>query len=79
MQEIELKPCPFCGVVPTIRWEEWKDISKTAGIYVLEAKHRERCFLRLMNGMNDSGKMSSNNLRLLEETWNERISEDDLK
>lgn len=74
-----LKPCPFCGVVPTLEWEEWKEISETAGVYVLEANHREQCFFRMMNGMNSVGRMSSSNLRRLEEVWNDRFFEDGLK
>ena len=31
MTTYELKPCPFCGVMPHIYWEAWKDISRMRG------------------------------------------------
>ena len=72
MSETKLKPCPFCGVVPTIRWEPWPEISEDSGIYNLEAEHKPDCFIRLINGMNMFGRSSSMNKEWLLETWNNR-------
>lgn len=69
----ELKPCPFCGVVPTIEWEPWEEISKTAGIFNLEANHTPDCFLHQMNGLNIKGRMSAFNKTVLILAWNRRI------
>lgn len=68
----ELKSCPFCGVVPTIEWEPWEEISKTAGIFNLEANHKPECFLYNMNGLNIKGRMSRQNITLLVDAWNRR-------
>ena len=73
MSDIKLKPCPFCGVVPQIRWEPWAEISSDAGIYKLDARHREGCFIRAINGMNPTGGSSSSNKEHLIETWNRRV------
>ena len=72
MQENELKPCPFCGVVPTIVWEAWKDISETNGVYKLKAKHDKNCFIYTMIGLNLTGDMTSSSRERLEEVWNRR-------
>lgn len=72
----ELKPCPFCGAIPTIEWEKWGEISETSGIYVLEANHKSCCFIRLMNGMNITGRMSAWNKTMLADAWNRRKSDD---
>lgn len=69
---VELKPCPFCGVVPTIEWEPWKEISKTAGVFVLEANHKSSCFIYQMNGLNTKGRMSAFNKTVLIDAWNRR-------
>lgn len=68
----ELKPCPFCGVTPRIRREQWREISETSGAYVLEAKHRAGCFIRSMNGTNLDGRMTAFNEKCLIEAWNRR-------
>ena len=69
----ELKPCPFCGAVPVIEWEAWKEISETSGIYVLQANHRTGCFIRAMNGTNATARMSASCKGVLQKTWNRRI------
>lgn len=73
----KLKPCPFCGIVPRLYWESWKEISETSGIYVLEADHRKGCFIRSMNGTSRKGRMSSCNKKSLIEAWSRRTSDDD--
>ena len=76
MSEIELKPCPFCGVVPKIEWEPWKDISETSGVYALTAEHKDGCYISLMNGFNLNGRMSAFCKKVLEEAWNRRVDND---
>lgn len=73
MTEIKLKPCPFCGVVPKIEWEPWKEISETSGIYKLTAEHKRSCFLALMDGFYCNGMMSAFCKNVLEEAWNRRV------
>lgn len=73
----ELKPCPFCGIIPTIHWEKWREINDEAGCYVLEAPHPIGCFIRSMNGTNTTGRMSSFNKDVLVERWNTRIEVSD--
>ena len=71
----ELKRCPFCGVAPRLYWESWSEISENAGTYVLEADHRNCCFIVSMNGFNITGKMTSFNKDFLIEAWNGRVEE----
>ena len=71
----ELKPCPYCGVTPKIRWEQWREISETSGAYVLDANHRYGCFFRSMNGTNYCGRMSAFNEKCLVEAWNRRVEQ----
>jgi hypothetical protein len=66
----ELKPCPFCGAIPTIEYEP--DISHNSGIYRLSAKHDNTCFIRKMNGMNKYGEMSDRNKDIIVSAWNRR-------
>ena len=68
----ELKPCPFCGVMPHIYWEAWKDISPDAGVWKLEANHKDSCYITHINGMNISGRSSARRLSQLVEWWNHR-------
>ena len=68
----ELKPCPWCGVIPTVIWEEWKDISPTCGIYKIKANHLRGCYIRKINGMNLTGEASSKSAERLVESWNRR-------
>ena len=72
MGNFKLLPCPFCGAIPKIRWEPWKDISETAGVYVLEANHKVGCFIVQMNGTNYKGRMSAFNDDVLKKAWNTR-------
>lgn len=74
MADIKLKPCPFCGATPKLYWESWDEISATSGCYVLEAKHKNECFIALMNGFNFSGRMSSFNEKHLIDAWNRRVN-----
>lgn len=77
LQETNLKPCPFCGAVPTIKWEAWKEISPTCGIWVLEAEHRNGCYIRFMNGTNSTGQACGTNKQRLADAWNKRASNDE--
>lgn len=71
----ELRKCPFCGVIPRLYWEAWKEISESAGTYVLEANHKNSCFIYRMNGMNSKGRMSAFNKECLIEAWNRRVGD----
>ena len=73
----ELKPCPFCGAVPRLYWEPWKEISPTCGIYVLEADHKDSCYISHINGMNLTGRTSASNKKCLIDWWNRRASDDE--
>ena len=68
----KLKPCPFCGVTPHIYWEAWKDISPDAGVWKLEANHKDSCYITHINGTNISGRSSAKGLSQLVEWWNHR-------
>ncbi len=72
----KLKPCPFCGAVPRLYWEPWKEISPTCGIYVLEAEHKDSCYISHINGMNLTGRTSASNKKCLIDWWNRRASDD---
>ena len=72
MTTYELKPCPFCGVMPHIYWEAWKDISPDAGVWKLEANHKDSCYITHINGTNISGRSSARRLSQLVEWWNHR-------
>ena len=71
----QLKPCPFCGAIPTIHWEKWEEISVKSGIYVLNAYHDFECFIRRMNGMNIKGEMCAYTKERLIEVWNRRVTD----
>ena len=62
----KLKPCPFCGAIPTIQ--------KSDFCWQLSAEHEKGCFIRHMNGMNGNGKMSAYSKDVLIETWNRRAN-----
>jgi hypothetical protein len=82
MGEIKLKPCPFCGVSPTM----YCDITNWRGVpvykrneqgyrpktYVLKAEHKPGCYIRVMNGTNSSGESVAFNWEFLVEAWNRR-------
>ena len=72
----ELKPCPFCGEIPTIKWESWKEISPDSGIYVLECHHKNECYIPHINGLNVTGRTIANSKQVLIDWWNRRISDD---
>ena len=72
---MELKPCPWCGAIPTIKWVEWKEISPDCGIYRLEADHLDGCYIRMINGMNLTGQASSNSKERLADAWNRRTND----
>lgn len=71
----ELKPCPFCGVVPKLWWEAWREISPVSGCYHLEAQHTKDCYILHMNGMNSTGRTSAFNKECLIDLWNRRAGE----
>lgn len=75
----ELKPCPFCGVVPEIRWEKWSEISEDSGVYVLEALHNDKCYFVSMNGTNNKARKSAFNKECLIEAWNTRAEQTEPK
>ena len=78
----ELKPCPFCGVYPTLICDitDWKgqpvyEPNKNGYrpiAYELKANHRRGCFITGMDGMNTNGRMSAFNWQCLVEAWNRR-------
>ena len=78
----ELKPCPFCGVYPTLICDitDWKGEPVYAPnekgyrptSYFLKAQHKDGCFIRHMNGMNSEGRIDAFNWQCLVEFWNRR-------
>lgn len=72
----ELKPCPFCGVIPILYWERWDEISPDSGCYHLEANHTKDCYILHMNGMNIKGRTSAFNKECLVDWWNRRAKDD---
>ena len=72
----DLKPCPFCGVIPTVKWDAWKEISPKSGCYHLEANHTKDCYILHMNGMNLTGRSSAFNKECLIDWWNRRAKDD---
>lgn len=73
----ELKPCPFCGVIPKLWWDAWVEISPESGCYHLEANHIRDCYITHMNGMNITGRASASNKEYLIDWWNRRIGENE--
>ena len=81
----ELKPCPFCGVVPVLKCDltDWKGVpvykSNANGYrpitYQLKADHRYNCFIRRMDGLNSDGVMTSCSFENIIKAWNERKEE----
>ena len=81
----ELKPCPFCGVVPKLSCDitDWRgrpvyqpDKNGYRPVsYNLKAEHKRDCFIVRMNGMNLNGEMSAFNWECLVETWNRRAEQ----
>ena len=74
-----LKPCPFCGVKPRLYWEAWKDISPDAGVWKLEANHKDSCYITHINGMNTTGRSCAGRMSRLVEWWNHREKDGDSK
>lgn len=72
MKNDKLLPCPFCGGKATIKWEAWKEISETSGVYRLTANHSRECFFKRMIGYDPNGEMISNDKGKLAEAWNTR-------
>ena len=75
-EKITLKPCPFCGVTPEIYWESWEEISPSSGAWVLEANHKNGCFIRAINGRNLTGRTTSFNKEFLTDVWNRRTGDE---
>ena len=83
----ELKPCPFCGVYPTLYCDitDWRGRPMYAPYpngyrpisYVLKAEHKSECFIRHMNGTNEEGRIDSFNWQILIECWNRRAKNAD--
>ena len=78
----ELKPCPFCGVIPILYCDitDWKgkpvykanENGYRPTEYWLKAKHKQGCFIRSMNGTNLEGEIIASNSEILIELWNRR-------
>lgn len=85
-EETTLLPCPFCGVVPTLICDitDWKgrpvyEPNKNGYrpiSYMLKANHKSGCFIRHMNGMNETGEISGFNWQWLVTYWNGRCTDD---
>ena len=69
--KIDLKPCPFCGYVPSIV----KEGEPPYVFYHLTNRHKRGCFIDSQNGY-DTGKMSAFNWQCIAEVWNRRIDDD---
>ncbi len=77
-----VKPCPFCGVYPTLVCDltDWmyRPVYKADSngyrpiTYHLYARHKRNCFIISMNGTNENGEMTSTSWKRLLETWNNR-------
>ena len=72
-----LKPCPFCGVKPRLYWKAWKDVSPDAGVWELEANHKDSCYITHINGMNITGRSCAGCMSRLVEWWNHREKDGD--
>ena len=68
----ELKPCPFCGAIPVVKWEPWKEISEDCGVFALNVTHERNCFFSRMCGLNMETRMIADDEETLIETWNTR-------
>lgn len=71
MEHNDLKPCPFCGYVPTIEKTDWDG-------YALTDDHRRDCFFRYQNGFNP-GRASSFNKHSIIIAWNRRANDEHFK
>jgi len=86
-EQTNLRPCPFCGAVPTIYCDltDWRGravYQKYANeyrptSYILKANHRDGCYIRSMNGTNSEGKTTSCNWQSLVEKWNRRFTDEE--
>ena len=83
----ELKPCPFCGAIPTLYcditgWDERpvykaKENGYRPITYVLKAEHRAGCYIRMMDGTNFTGRTTASNYQWLMLGWNRRITDNE--
>ena len=76
MTNYNLKPCPFCSAIPTIRWEQWPITSDKSRVYILEADHSNECFIPLMEGLNRTGRMMAMSEERLADIWNRRANDE---
>ena len=82
-ESITLKSCPFCGAYPVLLCDlrDWRGhpvFGKENGLrrcirYELSANHKQECYIRHINGANETGKVSAFNWEFLVETWNNRM------
>lgn len=81
-ERVVIKPCPFCGAVPVLECDlrDWRGIPQykesVTGYrpitYRLYADHRPLCYIRHMDGTNETGRMTASNWQCLVSYWNWR-------